>query len=110
MLGAHLAQLGPRVLQARWYRAPRYNLSQEHKDPQDLRGHQGRMARQEGMANRVTPVKTGDRVTLDLKAFQGPQVMWAPRVRREILASGLKDLRGLKGLQGHQDPPSERTS
>lgn len=52
MLGAHLAQLGPRVLQARWYRAPRYNLSQEHKDPQDLRGHQGRMARQEGMANR----------------------------------------------------------
>lgn len=107
MLGARLAQLGPRVLQARWYRAPVYNLSREHKDPRDLRGHRGRMARQEGMASRVTPVKTGDRVTLDLKAFQGPQVTWAPRVRREILVWGLEDLQDLQGLQ---DPPSDRTS
>lgn len=52
MLRAYLAQLGPRVLQAQWYRAPMYNLSLEHKDPQDLRGHQGRMAHQEGTENR----------------------------------------------------------
>lgn len=105
MLRAYLAQWGPRVLQAQWYRAPMHNP--EHKDPRDLRGHQGRMALQEGMANRVTPVKMGDRVTLDLRAFQGLQERWAPRVRREIL---VLDLEGLQDLQDHQDPPSDRTS
>lgn len=107
MLRAYLAQLGPRVLPVQWYRAPAYNLSLEHKDPRDLRGHQGRMVFQEGMVNRVTLAKTGDRVTLDPKAFQGPQETWALRVRREILVLGLEDL---QDLQGHQDPPSDRTS
>lgn len=50
VLRAYLAQRGPRVLQAQWSRAPLHNP--EHKDPRDLRGHQGRMALQEGMANR----------------------------------------------------------
>lgn len=104
---AHLAQLGPRVLPVQWSRAPTHNLSLEHKDPRDLRGHQGRMALQEGMVNRVTLVKMGDRVTLDLKAFQGPQEMWALRARREILVLGPEDL---QGLRGHQDPPSDKTS
>ncbi|XP_036024013.1 uncharacterized protein LOC118569873 [Onychomys torridus] len=84
-----------------------YNLSLEHKDPQDLRGHQGRMALREGMVSRVTLVKMGDRVTLGLRAFQGLQERWAPRVRREILVLDLEDL---QDLQGHQDPPSDRTS
>lgn len=52
MLGAYLAQLVPRVLQAQWSRALLHNLSLEHKDPQDLRGHQGRTELQEGMVNR----------------------------------------------------------
>lgn len=52
MLRAHLAQLGPRVLLVQGYRAPAHNLSLEHKDHQDLRGHQGRMAFQEEMVNR----------------------------------------------------------
>lgn len=84
-----------------------HNLSLEHKDPQDLRDHQGRMALQEGTVNRVTLVKMGGRVTLGLKAFQGPQETWAPRVRREILVSEHEDL---QDLQGHQDPPSDRTN
>lgn len=107
MLRAHLAQLGPRVLPVQCYRAPAHNLSLEHKDHRDLRGHQGRMAFQEGMVNQVTLVRTGDRVTLDLKAFQGPQETWALRVKRETLVLGLQDL---QDLQGHQDPPSDRTS
>lgn len=107
MLGAYLAQLGPRVLPAQWYRALMYNLSLEHKDPRDLRGRQGRMVLQEGTVNRVTLVKMGNRVTLGLKAFQGPQETWAPRVRRETLVLGLEDLRD---PQGHQDPPPDRTS
>lgn len=52
MLRAYQAQLGPRVLQAQWYRTPVHNLSLEHKDPQGLRGHQERMELQEGMVNR----------------------------------------------------------
>lgn len=107
MLKAHLAQLGPRVLLVQRYRAPAHNLSLEHKDPRDLRGHQGRMASREGMVNQATLVKTGGRVTLDLKASRGPQEMWALRVRREILVLGLEDL---QDLRDHQDPPSDRTS
>lgn len=107
MFRAHLAQLGPRVLPVQWYRAPVCNLSLEHKDPRDLRGLQGGMVSREGMVNRATLVKTGDRVTPDLKAFQGPQETWALRVRREILVLDPEDL---QGHQGHQDPPSDRTS
>lgn len=107
MLKAHLAQLGPRVLLVQWYKAPTHNLSLEHKDPQDLRGHQGRMAFQEGMVNQATLVKTGGRATLDLKASQGLQETRALRVRREILVLGLEDL---QDRQGHQDPLSDRTS
>lgn len=107
MLKGHPAQLGPRVLPVQWYTAPTHNLSLEHKDPQDLRGHQGRMAFQEGMVNQATLVKTGDQVTLDLQASQGPQETWALRVRREILVLDLEDL---QDLRGHQDPPSDRTS
>lgn len=107
MLRVHLAQLGPRVLPVQWYRAPARNLSLEHKDPRGLRGLQGGTVSREGMVNRVTLVKTGDRVTLDLKAFQGPQETWVLRARRENLVLDLEDL---QGHQGHQDLPSDRTS
>lgn len=107
MLRAYQAQLGPRVLQAQWYIIPVHNLPLEHKDLQDLRGHQERMELQEGTVNRVTLVKMEGRVTLGLKASQEPQEKWAPRVRREILVLEFEDL---QDLQGHQDPPSDRTS
>lgn len=87
-----------------------HNLSLGRRDPRDLQGHQGRMVPQEEMVSRETRGKMESLVTLGHRASQGPQEMWAPRGRREILGLGQEDPQDPKGLRGHQDPRSDMTS
>lgn len=98
------------VPQAPRCRALVHGLSLGRRAPLDPQGHQERTAPPEGMVSQGIPGKTESPVTLGHRASQEPQETWAPRGRRGILGSGHEDPQDPKGLQGHQDPPSDTTS
>lgn len=108
--GACLAQPGLRVPQAQRFRDRRHCQFRGHRGRLGLQVRQGRMVPQEGTVSRATLVKMENPVKLGPKASPGPQETWAPRVRRGTLGSGQEDPQGLRGLRGHQDPPSDTTS